>query len=191
MALPLIAIASLATTAVGTLISSAASVRQGQQANAIAQYNAQVAEANKQRFVDQSTEIKTQISEQKTDIIEASSQSRMEMYRRMGAIRAGKAARGVVLDSGSPLATLIDDVTNMNLSIIDDQRRRLSNVTNLQNAEYDARWGAYQQDVNKTLHLASGVNALSAGRAEAVGTLLSGGSTFAANTINFKQNKII
>lgn len=185
------AVASLAATAVGTVISAQASKREGQVANSVAQYNAQISENNKQRYIETSKEIKTQVVEQKADIMQSTSQSRLEMLRRLGSTKAKIAGRGVQLDSGSPLNTLIDEATQMNLAIIDQSRSRISNITNLNKSEFDARWGAYEQDTNKALYTASGQNALAAGKAGQVGTLLSGAAQFGSNLSTFRSNNIL
>lgn len=94
MALPVIAIAALATSLVGTGLSAYGQYRQGQAQQQAYEYNAKVAEANAEA--------------QKTETTYEEQQSHERLRRLMGTQRTLYAKAGVDLSSGSPLLVLAE-----------------------------------------------------------------------------------
>jgi hypothetical protein len=174
MGLETLAMASLATSVLGTGMSAVGSYQQGQQQKKVAQAQAQVA-ANNAAIAEQNAKdaiVAGQAQEQ---------QNRMEHNQRSGAIRAEAGASGIDVGAGSALDALGDAALMKEydtLSIRDQAARQANN--------------SYQQAADFTtqgnMATAAGKNAASNGMWGAAGSLMSGAGQVAGSWYKYKKD---
>lgn len=157
--------AAIALSAVGTLLSVAGTVQQGEAAENQAKYQAAVAK-NNQIIAQQ----KAADALQRGDIAER--QHRLQVAQQIGAARAGAAGRGVVADIGSALSIQEDIAATGELDAL----------TIRSNAEREA--AAFSQQAREfgtqqELFKGAGQTAVQAANIQSAGTLVTGGSNVA------------
>lgn len=165
------AAAGLALSAVGTAVGVAGAIQQGNTAQKMANYQAQVAQ-NNALVAEQNADYAI-----KAGVQEAGTES-MKGAAVLGAIRAGQAASGIDVNTGSAV-----DVQES-----ERERSKLDTETVMHNAQlkaYGYRTQAANFEAEAGLKQAEGAAAKKASRVSALGTLLSGASSVAGDWSKF------
>jgi hypothetical protein len=139
--------AAAALGAAGGVVQAVGAIREGNAANAAAQYNANVAQQNAQQ-------VRAQAEEE-------ARRNKAIAKKQIGSMRAGYAASGVTLE-GSPLDVLAESASNAEL---DSLTTRHSGEIRAQSFDSEARLERFR-----------GTNALTSSRISAAGALLGAGA---------------
>ena len=170
-----LATAGLVLTAVGTATSAYGMYQQGQAAEKQGEYQAAVSRNNAVI-----AEHNARIAEERGKVAETQKQRQIQQL--IGKQRAGAAASGVEIDTGSALSARQD--------IAEQGAFDIENIKfDTAMESYNYRVAGSQAQSQASLYQAQGSQAATAGMIGAGGTLLTGAGQFASNWYDYKRKK--